>query len=268
MDSKELALKIRISALHMTHAAGASHIGSALSQADLLAVLYSGGASVDPSEWGSRAQDAVIVSKGHAVASVYAALAHRGFFPLSWLDTFCEDGSSLSGHVTSGVIPGVEFSSGSLGHGLGFGIGLALAARLDGQPRRTFVIMSDGECDEGSVWESALLASQLKLDNLIALIDRNGLQSFRSTEDTLALEPLDQKWRDFGWSVDRIDGHDHEQIRQSLAVSERGMPRMVIADTTKGHGVSFMENQVAWHYKSLNSMELDLALAELGAFRA
>lgn len=263
VDSEALALRSRRSALEMVAHSGASHIGSSLSMIDIAAVLYSGLARVSPELVADADRDIVVFSKGHAAAGAYAVLANAGFFPLESLDEFCKDGSPLTGHVTAGHIPGVEFSTGSLGHGLGFGCGVAVAARDGGSERRVFVVMSDGECDEGSVWESALFASHLGLTRLTVIIDRNGLQSFGSTEDTIALEPLADKWRSFGWHVTDVDGHDHAELRRAIH-PVRDRPNVVIAHTTKGRGVSFMEGQVQWHYVSPDPDQLATALAELG----
>jgi transketolase len=262
---RNLAVAIRAHALRMTHKANASHVGSCLSIADILAVLYGSVLRISPSllDWPDR--DRFILSKGHAAAAVYAALAECGFFPKEWLDTFCQDGSKLAGHITYGV-PGVEVSTGSLGHGLSIGCGMALAAKRDRRPYRVFVLLSDGECDEGSTWEAALFAPHHHLDNLIAIVDYNKIQSFGTVKEVLDLEPLADKWCAFRWAVREIDGHDYEQIEDALTSVpfEPGKPSCIIAHTVKGKGVSFMENQLAWHYKSPNEEQLRQALAELG----
>ena len=247
----------------MVASAKASHIGSCLSMIDILAVLYSGIVDIDPLHPASADRDLVIVSKGHAAAGLYSILAHKGYFPVSDLQTFCENGSPLFGHVTSGKVPGVEFSTGSLGHGLAYASGLALIAKIKQSPRKHFVLMSDGECNEGSVWESVLFAAHHELGNLTAIVDRNRQQSFGSTETTLRLEPFAEKWRSFGWEVQEIDGHNHFELHAALTASTSDSPKIVIANTTKGKGVSFMENQVKWHYSYPNPLELELALAEL-----
>jgi transketolase len=262
--SEALAQSARISALRMVSAANAAHIGSSLSVMDILAVLYAEVANVSPASVDAPERDMVVVSKGHASAATYAILSHSGFFPTHELEKFCSDGQMLMGHVTAGLIPGVEFSTGSLGHGLPFGVGIALADQLNGLDRRVFVVMSDGECDEGSVWEGALLAAHHGLDRLAVIIDRNGLQSFESTESTLTLEPLCEKWQSFGWSVSTVDGHDHSSLVEELDCIEAGRPRVVIAETTKGFGVRFMEDKVEWHYRTPNRAELLEATAELG----
>ena len=262
---KVLATQIRIHALKMVHRAKSSHIGGSLSMADLLAVLYGGVLRVDPSrpEWLDR--DRFILSKGHAVTAVYASLAEQGFFPIEWLDTFYLDGSHLPGHITRGV-PGVEASTGSLGHGLSIGCGIALAGKRDNCSYRVFTLLSDGECDEGSTWEAVLFAPHHRLDNLIAIVDYNKIQSFGAVKEVLNLDPLAEKWRGFGWAVREIDGHDFNQIESALlsVPFKVGQPTCVIAHTVKGKGVSFMENQLAWHYQHPSDDELHQALAELG----
>lgn len=266
-DTEELARAIRASALRMVHAANASHIGTCLSAADLLAVLYGGVLRVDPArpDWPER--DRFILSKGHGGAILYAVLAERGFFPPAWLDTYCRDGSRLGGHITHHGVPGVEVSTGSLGHGLPIGCGMALAGRRGGQPQRVFVMLSDGELDEGSNWEAILFAPQHGLDNLVAVVDYNKIQSFGAVKEVLDLDPLADKWRAFRWAVREVDGHDHREIGGALArvPFEPGRPSVIIAHTVKGKGVSFMEDQLAWHYKSPDAEQLARALAELEA---
>jgi transketolase len=266
ISSQELARRIRIHALRMTAAAKSSHIGSALSCADLLAVLYTNHLRITPEMPQDPQRDRFLVSKGHVAAIVYAVLAERGFFPLSRLTEYCKDGSELLGHVEH-RIPGVEISTGSLGHGLSVGCGLALAAQRDWLMRRTFVLVSDGELNEGSNWEAVLFASHHRLDSLTLLIDANGLQGLDSIDRVLTLEPLAAKFGAFGWSARELDGHDHSRISQALGEIpwEAGKPNVLIARTTKGKGVSFMENSIQWHYKSANPDELSAALAELEA---
>ena len=264
-----MALEIRRHAVRMANAGQSSHIGSVLSCADALAVLYSGALRVDPAnpQWNDR--DRFILSKGHAGSGIYAALALRGFFDPSTLTSHYQDGSLLSGHVSHKGIPGVEISTGSLGHGLSIGAGMAYAAKLQGRAWRTFVMLSDGECDEGSVWEAVLFAAHHRLDNLVAVVDYNKIQSLAPVADTLALEPFVDKWRAFGWSVSQIDGHDHDAMRTAFAAvpaaAER--PTCVILDTVKGKGVSFMEHTVLWHYRIPQGDEFESALAELDITR-
>lgn len=266
MESIEFARQIRRWTLEMVTAAKSSHVGGALSVADILAVLYTDIADVRPSQplWPDR--DRVILSKGHCCSAMYAALAIRGFFATSELESFGKDGSRLMAHASHSV-PGVEFSTGSLGHGLPVGAGRALAAKRAGWAWRVFVILSDGELDEGSNWESILFAPHHELDNLVAVVDYNKIQSLGRVEDILPLEPLGEKFRACGWSVQEIDGHDHESLRKSL---ERvpwcpGRPSCVIAHTTKGKGVTFMEDRLEWHYRSPGSNERDEALRQLEA---
>jgi len=264
-QSKQLSNNIRKHAVTMTSLGGSSHIGSILSIADILAVLYSSVLKYksDNPKWASR--DRFILSKGHAGAGVYAALAESGFMSIDILKTHYQDGSDLSGHVSHKGIPGVELSTGSLGHGLPVAAGMALAAKIDKNKHRVFVLMSDGECDEGSNWEAILFSSHHKLDNLVAIIDRNRLQSIYSTEDTLALEPFADKWRAFGWDVMEVDGHDHDELFRALdkVKASRNKPLCVISNTIKGKGVSFMEDQTLWHYRSPQGDEYDAAISEL-----
>jgi transketolase len=264
-DYQALAVRIRKHALRMTHKANASHIGSSFSMADLLAVLYGGILRVDPARPSWPDRDRFILSKGHAAAGLYAALAESGFFPREWLETFCADGSCLAGHSTHCGVPGVEVSTGSLGHGLSIACGIALAGRRGHRPYRVFALLSDGECDEGSTWEAILFAPHHRLDNLVAIVDYNKIQSFGRVDEVLNLEPFAAKWRAFGWAVREIDGHDFEQIHETLSTVpfEAGRPSVVIAHTVKGKGVSFMENRLLWHYKSVNPDQLAQALAEL-----
>lgn len=266
-DTVALARRIRMHVVRMTSRGGSAHVGSCLSCADILAVLYGGVLRVRPHEsnWGNR--DRFILSKGHAGAAVYAALAERGFFPNTLLESHYQDGSLLSGHVSHKGIPGVELSTGSLGHGLSVGAGMAYAAVKLGARHRVIVLMSDGECDEGSVWEAALFAPHHRLGNLVVVIDYNKLQSLSSVTDTLALEPFIDKWRSFGWRAVEVDGHDHHALKAALRSGEdyRSAPSCVIAHTTKGKGVSFMENSVLWHYRTARGVELDDALRELEA---
>lgn len=265
---RALAKRIRQHVVRMTHRARSSHVGTSLSMADLLAVLYGGILRVKPDQpdWPDR--DRFILSKGHGAAGAYAALAERGFFPVQQaLETYCQDGSALAGHVTHTGVPGVDASTGSLGHGLSIACGMALVGKRDGRPYRVFALLSDGECDEGSTWEAVLFAPHHHLDNLVAIVDYNKIQSLGRVSEVLDLEPLGEKWRSFGWSVREIDGHDVEQIHWALRAVpfEPGRPSCIIAHTVKGKGVSFMEDKLAWHYQPPNDQELGQALAELEA---
>lgn len=258
------ARRIREHALRMVHRANASHIGTGLSMADILAVLYAGVARVDPRDPRAPGRDRVILSKGHGAAAFYATLAEAGFFEPSRLDTFCQDGSALAGHVSHHV-PGVDFSTGSLGHGLSLGCGVALGFKRDGRDARAFVILSDGECDEGSVWEAALFAPHHRLDNLVAVVDYNKIQSFGTVKEVLELEPFAEKWAAFRWHVQVIDGHDHAAIDAAFAKApaSQGRPSVIIANTVKGRGVSFMENDLQWHYRSPSAEQLASAVDEV-----
>ena len=266
MTSRELAQTIRADALRMTAATKASHIGSCLSIADILAVLYSSVLRVRANEPKWTARDRLVVSKGHAAAIVYAVLARKGFFPVHDLNSYTLDGSIFTGHVSHHV-PGVEFSTGSLGHGLPVGTGMALSAQRLGADHRTFVLLADGELDEGSNWEAIMFAGHHKLRNLTAIVDANGIQSFGSVSEVLELEPLPDKFRNFGWLVREIDGHDHDALRAALqpTPANETRPVLVLARTVKGAGVSFMENELRWHYRSANPQELAAALAEVEA---
>lgn len=265
LDTQKLANRIRVHALRMTSGGGSSHIGSVFSMADILAVLYGEILRVDPSNPQWKDRDRFILSKGHAGAGVYAALAERGFFPIEKLASHYRDGSDLSGHVSHKGVPGVELSTGSLGHGLPVGTGMAYAGMLDGASHRVFVLLSDGECDEGSNWEAILFASHHRLDDLIVIVDYNKVQSLKPVPDTLGLEPFADKWRSFGWSVAEVDGHDHDELRRVLGSLplEDGKPTCVIAHTVKGKGVSFMEHSVLWHYRTAKGDEFAAAEREL-----
>ena len=268
-NSKDLAYRVRRHALDMTSRGGTAHIGSIFSMADIVAVLYADVLHHNPKDPAMPDRDRLILSKGHAGAGIYAVLAECGYFPVSELEQHCQNGSRLSGHVSHKGVPGVEASTGSLGQGLPMAMGMAMAARMDGKAHRVYCIIGDGECDEGAVWESALIAAQYKLDNFIVTIDFNKIQSITSVDETLKLEPLDQKWASFGWHVIRIDGHDHDALhaayREALAARGGGKPIAIVADTVKGKGVSFMENDVLWHYRTARGEEYDAALKELEA---
>lgn len=267
VSTRELARRIRRHAVEMTHLGKSSHVGSVLSMADILAVLYGEVLQFDPAlpRWPGR--DRLILSKGHAGAGVYAALAESGYFPTSKLRTHYQDGSDLSGHVSHKGIPGVELSTGSLGHGLPVAVGMAKAAQLDQATHRVFCILSDGECDEGSNWEAILFAAHHRLGQLTAIVDFNKIQSLAPVAETLALEPFADKWRSFGWEVREVDGHDHVALAAALSArcDAQGRPVCVLAHTVKGKGVSFMENSVLWHYRTPQGAEYEAACRELDA---
>ncbi len=252
--------------VEMTHKSGASHIGTSLSVTDVLSVLYSGVLRVDPKnpDWAER--DRLIMSKGHGSAALYAVLAESGFFPKKWLDTFYQNGSPLVGHATHSGVPGVEVSTGSLGHGLSIACGMALVANRAKASYRIFAVLSDGECDEGSTWEAALFAGHHHLDNLVAIVDYNKIQSLGRVEEVLNLESLGAKWSAFRWAVREINGHDYDQIQSALTSLplEPEKPSCIIAHTVKGKGVSFMEDKLLWHYRAPDDEEFRRAMEELG----
>jgi transketolase len=260
--SQILATRIRQNALKMVHRAKASHIGSALSIADILAVLYGDIMRIDPADQDYKLRDRFILSKGHACVAVYSTLAEVGVIPKEQLETYGEDFSWLMNHI-SHKVNGVEFSTGALGHGLPFGVGKALAAKSRGETWRTFVLLSDGEMDEGTNWEALMFSAHHKLANLTAIIDYNKLQSLDSVANTMGLEPLSDKLNAFGCAVHEIAGHDHQHIAQALSSITTEKPTVIIAHTIKGKGVSFMENRVEWHYKNPDDEQLAMALAEL-----
>ena len=270
-DPKTLAWLIRRNGLEMTHLSRGSHLGSILSVAEIIAVLYASVLRVDPArpDWPDR--DRMILSKGHAGAAIYSALAEMGFFSVEELKNHYANGSRLSGHVSHKGVPGVEISTGSLGHGLGIGTGLALGAKMDGASWRTYVVLGDGECDEGAVWEAALQAAQFHLDRLIAIVDYNHMQSLDFVDKILALEPFEEKWRCFGWNAESVDGHDTRALEAALeragANAGSGKPYVILAHTVKGKGVSFMENQILWHYRTPQGEEYKAALKELEEHR-
>lgn len=266
MTSEQMAWKIRRHGIEMTHLSGGSHIGAVLSVADIIAVLYADVLHyrADEPEWPER--DRFVLSKGHAGAALYAALAETGFFPVEELKTHYANGSRLSGHV-SHHLPGVDFSTGSLGHGLSAAVGMAYAAKKDGKSFRAFAVLGDGECDEGSVWEAAMFANHFRLDNLVAIVDHNYMQSLDFCENTLELEDFASRWRAFGWNVEEVNGNDHDALRAAfgrIAASDNHKPSVLIADTIKGCGVSFMQNDILWHYRfPHDGWEYDCAVNEL-----
>ena len=263
--AQSLAARSRVDVLKMTSSAKAAHVGSSLSVIDILASAYSVYALESSPQSSGHSQTQLVFSKGHAAAALYAVLAHKGAFPLSWLERYCANGAELGGHATHGI-PGVEFSSGSLGHGLPYAVGLALIKKRAGQAGKTIVVMSDGELNEGSNWEALMLAAHHELTSLEIFVDRNRQQSFGDTETTLALEPLDRKFEAFGWHALSLDGHSHEELCGFMAdQAPRSKPTVAICRTVKGKGVSFMEDQTVWHYRPPNQEELSRALAEQGS---
>lgn len=264
-SSIELAKKIRKYSLEMVVRSRASHIGSALSMTDILAVLYFDLLNIYPSDLENENRDVFILSKGHACVSLYATLGLKGFFNLKDLETYGLDGSNFMNHI-SHKVPGVEFSTGSLGHGLPFSTGIALGKKIKNQSNKIFVVVGDGELDEGSNWEALLFASHHKLDNLTIVVDYNNLQSLTTVKETLNLEPLANKFEAFGCNVYSVDGHNHHELNDVFKESKNntsGKPNVVIANTIKGKGVSYMENKVKWHYSTPNQDELVQALNEI-----
>lgn len=260
---RNIATEIRISVVNTIAAAGLGHIGGDFSVTDILTTLYFGVLRYDPAhpDWPER--DRFILSKGHCSAALYSVLAHAGFIPRELLAQFMAPLSPLNGHPNRRKVPGVEANTGALGHGLPIGLGCAIAARLSGLHWRSFVVLGDGELQEGSNWEAAMAAGHRGLDGLTAIVDRNRLQQGARTEDTNRLEPLADKWRSFGWEVSEVDGHDHGALYDALSTPRPGRPHCVIAHTHKGHGVSFMQDRVEWHHKVPSAEQVAIALREL-----
>ncbi len=265
MSLEERAKEIRKNILRMMLKSQTSHIGSCLSCVEILTILYFKILRIDSKNPFSEKRDRFVLSKGHAVASLYSTLALRGFFPLKELDHYCKDGEKMPGHSTKRSMPGVEVTTGALGHGLPMATGMALALKKDKRSQRVFVLMSDGECDEGSNWEAALFAGHHKLDNLTSIIDYNKLQAFGRTNKVLNLEPLAKKWEDFGWQVKEVDGHNLNELEKVLSKIpfKKGKPSLLISHTVKGRGVSFMENKMEWHYKNLTDELFEKAIKEI-----
>jgi len=264
-ELEQMAKLIRRDILEMVHEAGTGHPGGSLSAVELVTALYFAEMNVDPKNptWADR--DRFILSKGHACPVSYAALARKGFFPLEELKTLRKLNSILQGHPDMKKTPGVDMTSGSLGQGLSVGFGMALGAKVTGKAFRVYVLLGDGELQEGSIWESAMAAAKYKLNNLVAIVDCNGLQVDGRCSDVMELEPLADKWRAFNWAVRQIDGHDFDQILAALAwARKQGGPVVILAQTVKGKGVSFMEDAVQWHGLAPNKEELEKALAEIG----
>jgi transketolase len=264
-DLADIATRVRRACLTMVHASGVGHPGGDLSAADILTTLYFHTLKIDPANPRDPGRDRFILSKGHASASLYATLAHRGFIPVEALDTFMKPMSMLNGHPDLNKVPGVEANTGPLGHGLPIAVGAALAAKMDGATWRTFVLTGDGELQEGSNWEAAMAASHFGLDNLTVIVDRNRLQLSEATEHTIGLEPLGDRWRSFGFAVVDVDGHDYAAMARTFGALpvEAGRPTCIIANTHKGRGVSFMVDRYEWHHRVPTDAELAQALQEL-----
>jgi len=259
------AAKLRFHCLSMSHRAGTAHLAGALSCADLLAVLYGGGViQIDPKKPKDSKRDRLIFSKGHAISALYAALAMTGFFSEKDLENYNEEKGHLPEQPSPGCAPGVEWATGSLGHGLGVGLGMALAGKIHQQDYRTFVLMSDGECQEGSVWEAAMFAPRHQLGNLVAMVDFNKWQATGRSTEIMQMEPMADKWRSFGWEAREVNGHSVAEIHQALTTPwAKDRPLAVVAHTVKGKGVSFIEDDNNWHYRSPTAEEIEKAKKEL-----
>jgi len=257
------ATRIRRDVVEMIGRAHLGHVGGDLSVTDILATLFFGVLRLDPAAPRAPERDRFILSKGHCAAALYSTLAQRGFMPLEALSTFMQPLSALNGHPNRRKVPGVEANTGPLGHGLPIAVGCAIAAKLARASWRTFVVLGDGELQEGSNWEAAMCGGHQKLDNLVAVVDRNRLQQGARTEDTNRLEPLADRWRAFGWDAVECDGHDHAALYEAFVSPHKGRPRCVIAKTIKGKGVSFIEDRVEWHHKVPSPEQIELALKEL-----
>lgn len=264
-DLTEIARRIRGEIVRMSHQSGAPHLGSCLSCVDILVAAYWSVLDVDPVDPAGERRDRLILSKGHGAAALYATLAHRGFFPLEDLAAFNQPGSRLPEQPCPGGVPGIEAATGSLGHGLSIGLGMALAARIKRLPYRVYVVLSDGECNEGSVWEAAMFAGAQRLANVMAIVDFNRWQATGRSEEIMAISPLAAKFEAFGWSAREVDGHGIADLAEAMqsVPGDQGKPTALIARTVKGQGVSFMEDDNNWHYRIPNAEELQAALREL-----
>ncbi len=270
LELRRACWRVRRSLVEMIYTGGSGHPGGCLSCVEILTTLYMAVLRVDPRnpQWPDR--DRFVLSKGHASPTLYAVLAERGFFPKEWLATFNLEGTRLQKHLDMHLVPGAEVSTGSLGQGISVAVGMALAARLDKSQRRVYAVLGDGECQEGQVWEGAMAAAQLHLENLIAYLDYNRLQVDGSVDDINSLEPIEERWRANRWHVQRVDGHDSSQILQATHNAQRhaGQPHIIICDTVKGKGISFMENRYEWHAQSLDQDTYAQALRDLAATEA
>ncbi len=274
IDSERLAKEMRIKIMQLSSQTGAAHLGSSLSCTDLLVALYWHALDIDETNPHDPDRDRFILSKGHAAAALYTTLAYRGFFPIDQLDGYSRDGSTMFEHPTLNCMPGVEASTGSLGHGLSMGLGIALAAKISKKKYITYVIISDGECNEGSTWEASLFAPAKKLGNLVVILDYNKWQATARSNEVLNLPPLAEKWRSFGWNVHEIDGHDMKElvgtltsvkneIKKNMMSGKDHVPTMIVANTVKGKGASFMEDDNNWHYRSPTKEEIIAAKKEM-----
>lgn len=262
----EKARRIRINALKAIHAAKSGHPGGSLSSADILATLYFGELNIDPKNPKMTDRDKFVLSKGHAVPALYAALGERGFYEVNEMMTLRQVGSKFQGHPNMSKVPGIEMSTGSLGQGFSAAVGMAIAGKIDKNPGRVYVLTGDGELQEGIVWEAAMQAAHRKLDNLVAIVDLNGLQIDGKVSDVKCVCPVDEKFRSFGWNVINVDGHNFEELTTAFDEAKKcgGVPTAIIAHTHKGKGVSFMEDNAGWHGKAPSDEELAAAIKELG----
>lgn len=263
---QKIAQTVRQDIIREVFSAGSGHPGGSLSAADILTALYFSEMNVDPGDPAMKGRDRFVLSKGHAAPALYACLAERGYFPKEDLVTLRKLGSKLQGHPSMKLLPGVEMSTGSLGQGISAAVGMALAGKADGDPGRIYALLGDGELQEGMVWEAAMAAGHYKLDNLCALVDHNGLQIDGRNEDVMNVMPIAEKFAVFGWNVLEIDGHDMDQILDAFDMAKKckGMPTVIVAETVKGKGVSFMEGQAGWHGKAPDEEQAKQAMAELG----
>ncbi len=266
VDLAATARRIRARVVRMSHAARAAHLASSLSCVDLLVALYWGALRIDPRAADDPQRDRLIFSKGHASAALYATLSECGFFPREWLATYGQDGSRLAEQMSPRCVPGIEAATGSLGHGLPIGVGMALAGRIQRRNYRVWVLMSDGECNEGSVWEAAMFAAGQNLGNLTVVVDYNRWQATGRSDEIMALHPLKEKWESFGFATEQVNGHDIATLIGAMdrAAANHEQPTAIVADTVKGKGVSFMEDDNNWHYRIPSEAELRAALEELG----
>ncbi|WP_314923214.1 transketolase [Mogibacterium diversum] len=262
----EKARRIRINALKAIHAAKSGHPGGSLSSADILATLYFGELNIDPKNPKMADRDKFVLSKGHAVPALYAALGERGFYEVNEMMTLRQVGSKFQGHPNMSKVPGIEMSTGSLGQGFSAAVGMAIAGKIDKNPGRVYALTGDGELQEGIVWEAAMQAAHRKLDNLVAIVDLNGLQIDGKVSDVKCVCPVDEKFRSFGWNVINVDGHNFEELTTAFDEAKKcdGVPTAIIAHTHKGKGVSFMEDNAGWHGKAPSDEELAAAIEELG----
>jgi transketolase len=264
VETEKLAAQLRVDIIEMTHRAGTAHLASALSCADIVSVLFGSTLNLDTSNLNEVNRDRFILSKGHAATTLYAALVHKKILSRQQLETYGTRGSLLEEHPAP-KLNGVEAATGSLGHGLPIGNGMALGSKIRNEKFSVFVLMSDGECNEGSVWEAALFAASQKLHNLTAIVDYNKWQATGRSEEVLQLKPLADKWRSFGWQVEEIDGHNHREIAGALNSPSSDKPKILIAHTVKGKGVSFMEDDNNWHYRTPTASEVEKARKEIEA---